>query len=269
MKVLVTGSSGFVGSHLVPLLKDTDGIEVVEFEGDLSDKTQVERFFVAHPGIDQAVHLAGAAAGTDLAELFKANVLTTHNLFQVGIKAGIKKVVLASSYGVYGPPQNRDASRETDQPQPDSAYGLSKKWAEDVVLYYHATHGLEYVLLRFASIYGPGNTKGVIDSMSKSIDETGTVTIYGDGLQTRSFLHVSDACRAILAAVNHATSDTFNISDTTRLTLAGVVEKFAQKKKFEVIHASANNPSQDLAIDVTKAQDVLGFSPTVTELEIE
>ncbi len=265
--VAVTGSSGFIGSHLTALLKQTNGIEVVEFEGDLNEVAQVEAFFANNNSIDQVVHLAGAAAGTDLEELVKANVLTTENLLKTAIKQGVKKIVLASSMGVYGEPMNK-LSREDDPLRPDSAYGLSKMWAEDVVQYHNLMSGLEYVILRLGSVYGLGNAKGSIYSLQKSIEDTGQVTVYGDGNQTRSFIHVSDVCQAILKSINYDKSGVFNVSTEERLTINDVVKKLSDKSKFEVIRKPANNPSKDLAMDITKAKEELEFEPKITELQI-
>lgn len=266
MRVGVTGASGFVGRHLLNKLSD-EGYQPVPFEGDLLELDEIRQYFDVNSGVEVLVHLAGVAMGNNLSELIRHNVVTTDNLLSVGTGKNLKKVVLASSAAVYGHPVS-SASKESDPLRPNSPYGLSKLFAEEVVRYYHTAHGLEYVTLRFSPIYGPGNQKGVIHSFLQAIEERGEISIDGEGTQRRNFLHVDDACASLLLAIEFKKSDVFNVANPRAVSVNDVAKILSRTRKFKVIHRPANFPTQDLLMDTAKACQELGFEPTISELTI-
>ena len=263
LKIAVTGSDGFIGTNLAETLKDSD-IEIVPFSGDLLKKEDIELFFQKNHGIDQIIHLVGLFFGS-LDELIKLNVLAFNNLLEAATKNGVKKVIFTSTGAVYGEPIG-ERSKESDPLRPNTCYGLSKKYAEECLLYYADNFNLDYVILRFPNVYGPNNNKGVVFTLLKSIEEHGKVTIFGDGTQSRNFLHVSDACIAIKQSIDFGGREIFNISNPNKVSVNDVVELLAKKHKFKIEHEPANNNLKDLLLDIEKANQKLGFEPQMKEL---
>lgn len=264
MKVLVTGASGFIGSHLSQLL-EKNGHLPIPFTGDLLDPQNVKQQLSGLEDIDAVVHLAGAAMGIELKALIDANVIATDNLLN-HYPSSNPKLILASSAAVYGQPIS-EQSLETDPTQPNSPYGLSKLFAEELVKYHKSAKKFTAITLRFSPVYGPGNNKGVIYAFQKAIDEKGEITINGDGTQKRNYLHVDDACQAILKAISYPSSDVFNISSPAVVSVNDIVDKLRGNHVFEVKHQPIE-PTKDLLLSVEKARKVLQFEAERRDLEI-
>lgn len=267
IRVCVTGSSGFIGQKLIELLSFNSNIEVIPFEGDLLIKEDIEKFFKKNENIDQIVNLVGLFFG-DFENLVKINTVALSNLLEVAVKNGIKKITHTSTGAVYGEPVSLE-SKETDPLKPNSLYGLSKKYTEECVQYYADNFSLEYVILRFPNVYGKGNNKGVIFNFLDAIKTKGKITINGDGTQSRNFLHVSDAARAIEKAISYNKNGIFNISNPGKVTLNDLVASLKEKYQFEVEYQPADNNMKDILLDISLAKKELGFEPEVKEVLLE
>jgi UDP-glucose 4-epimerase len=265
-KIAITGSNGFIGSHLVRLLAKNDRYDVVPFVGDLLNKEDIKKFFNKNKNIDQIVHLVGLFDG-NFDDLIKVNVVALANLLEQAVANKVKKIIFSSTGAVYGEPIDHD-SRENDPLNPNSPYGLIKKYAEECIQYYSHNFGLKYTILRFPNIYGKGNNKGVIYCFVSDIKEKGEITIYGDGTQSRHFLHVSDACLAIEKAIDYQKSGMFNISNPKKISINDIVEILQRNYKFKIRHLPANNNLKDLLLNVDKALTELKFEAKVKELII-
>lgn len=264
MKVFVTGADGFIGSHLIHLLKSNNH-EAIAFQGDMLDEERVQKQLAENSDIEAVVHLAGLAMGTELEPLVHANVLTTANLLKY-LPPSKPKFVLASTVAVYGQPIG-DKSVETDPTQPNSIYGLSKFYAEELVRTYQRINDFCAIILRFSPVYGPGNQKGVIYAFTKAIQEKGEITVNGDGTQKRNYLHVEDACNAILKSLEFSKSDVFNISSPAEVSVNDIVNLLKTKYEFTVKNQPIES-TKDLLLSVDKAREVLGFEAQKKELEI-
>lgn len=267
LRVCVTGSNGFVGQNLTEILLKENNIEIIPFVGDLLVKEETDNFFQSHKDIDQVVHLVGGFFGS-FEDLVKVNVIALGNLLEALVENKIGKIIFTSTGAVYGEPIEAE-SKETDPLSPNTLYGLSKKYAEECIEYYADNFDLEYVILRFPNVYGAGNNKGVIYNFVSNIKEKGEITVYGDGTQSRNFLHVSDACQAIKLAINYQKSDVFNISNSHKFSINDIVEILKQNYKFKVTHLPANNNLKDLLLNIDKASKLLEFKPKITELKPE
>jgi len=258
----VTGATGFVGGHLVKRLRD-EGREVKTFRGDLVSGEGLDEFL---GGIKIVVHLAGRFAPPN-AEIFKVNVNGTFNLLEKCAEHGVKKVVFPSSIALYGEPPGRPW-KETDDPQPNTVYGLSKLLAEETIRYWGDNHDIKYFLLRFPNIYGPGNQKGVVFHFKKAVGEAGKIVIYGDGKQERDFLFVSDAIEAIIKALNYrGSSDVFNIGSgktVSLLELVGLLEKTLDQKIPVEFKPAETHVVRKLSGDIEKAKNILDWRPKVS-----
>ena len=293
LRVLVTGGAGFIGSNLVHrLLEDGNDVCVVD---DLShgrlqnlNGTVQERKLRFHkgsfhdrgflqselPGTEVVVHLAALTSVSysilhpDVVN--RVNVTGTTALLEACVRASVKRFVFASSAAVYG--NHRPPLSEGLVPDPLSPYAASKSSAEDYIRSFHSSYGLESVILRFMNVYGPrslGSNEGVVPQFLRAIKRKETLVIYGDGKQTRDFVHVSDVVDSILSAMDTDAShaDIFNIGTGRPTTINGLVSllqdllgakrlrvRHEARRKGEVRHSYAN---------ITKAARFLGFMPKV------
>lgn len=262
LRIGITGSDGFIGRHLTATLTE-QGYTVYPFTGSLLNPADITAFFTAHP-VTTVIHLLGTSR-PPLAHMLEKNVLMTQQLLETGIPLGLRRLVFTSTGIVYGEGEEGRLFRETDVPQPTSDYGLTKLFAEQCIERFRRTHGVSYAILRCSNVYGPGHYRGALYDLLTSIREHGTVTITGDGTQRRNFIHVADVCRAVLAVLPHEPSATFNIGHPAPSTLNDVVALLRQHYTFTVTNAPVDTTKpRGSGMDVTKAQDVLGFTAEKT-----
>ena len=249
MKTVVTGGAGFIGSHLVNELI-AHGFEVHALD-DLSsgDSSRVHAGAVLHTADirgaearetiksvkpDVIFHLAAQAdvqrsilqPGFDT----YVNVLGTLNVLEAARDADVRKIVFASTSGVYGNLQ-KELLTENDPTVPISFYGLSKLAAEHYIRLYNQFHGLAYTVLRYGNVYGPGQTVkgegGVVAVFLDQIEKGLSLFVNGDGEQTRDFIYVKDVVQANLAAAERGDGETIHIatgSGTSVNRLAAILQ---------------------------------------------
>tara|TARA_Y100000590_G_scaffold20022_2_gene23397 strand:- start:7516 stop:8433 length:918 start_codon:yes stop_codon:yes gene_type:complete len=201
-KVLVTGSSGFLGSHIVDML-DSFGYDIVlydkfpspynkshkEYVGDILDS---EKLNEAIEGCNLVYHFA-AQADIDISssgptETIKENILGTQNVLECSRKNDIEKILFASTIYVYS--------------QLGSFYRVSKQACEKLIEEYQSEFGLDYTILRFGSLYGPraNNFNAIRSFLIQAIKEKKIIR-RGDGEELREYIHVQDAARLSLDAL--------------------------------------------------------------------
>jgi UDP-glucose 4-epimerase len=221
---LVTGGAGFIGSHLCEaLVARGDDVRVLDdlstghrsnlppcvplLQADVADPQEVAQAIV---GVDGCFHLAAIASVergvTDWVGTHRTNLTGTIVLFDALRRAGMRvPVVYASSAAVYGDcpvvPIHEDAPR-----RPLSAYGADKLGCELHAQVATHVHGIPTVGLRFFNVYGPRQDprspySGVISIFSDRIARGSPINVFGDGLQTRDFIHVGDIVAGLLAAM--------------------------------------------------------------------
>ena len=266
VKVGVTGADGFIGSHLINELSKNNDIEYTNFNGDLLIIEDIKLFFQNNPNLDSIIHLAGIFSD-NVDELMRINVQATLNLLEEMHKNNVKKIIFSSTGAVYGEPIGAE-SFEDDPRNPNTLYGLSKMYAEDAIFYFNNNYGINYVILRFPNVYGEGNNKGVIYNFVRGIKEESKITVFGNGKQSRNFLHVDDAVCSLIKAISYHNTDVFNISNPKRVAISKLIELLHLKYgNFNVEYKVKNtNTLQNLVLNVEKAKLHLKFEPIYKEL---
>lgn len=250
MKILVTGGAGFIGSHLVRHLL-AEGAQVVVID-DLSTglkqnlpiddrltfieadvDSDIMEDTVLQGDFDAVVHLAAQTMVNisidDPLNDAKLNITNTVRLLEAVRRAKVKRFVFASTAAAYGNVTEADLPvRESRTLKPMSFYGLSKVTVEQYLQMYHQCFGLEYVVLRFANVYGErqgdGGEGGVISIFAKRIANGQSITIFGDGEQTRDFIYAGDIADGIIKALHTDKPNvTYNLSTQTETSLRQLV----------------------------------------------
>lgn len=262
---LITGSSGFVWSHLTRFLEQKK-MPYIHFSGDLLDRDIVRQFFADHPSIRQVVHLVWAFDG-DFDTLLKLNLDTTRFLLETMRQFWVNKIIFASTGAVYGEPIGT-VSYEEDPLYPNTLYGLSKKLSEEIVSYYSRIYWFCSIILRFPNIYGNGS-RSVVSRFLSSIQTEGKIVIHGDGTQSRNFLYIDDAAEAITLAIRYEDSGTFNITNPVKTSLNDLVHILKQRYSFSVEYIpQENNHLRDLLLSPDKAKKCLGFTAKHTMIHL-
>lgn len=288
-RTLVTGGAGFIGSHLADRLI-AEGHQVF-IADDLSkgllenvpERAEFLRLDLMGPGIESAlawarpeviVHLA---AQIDLRTSFRnpaedceKNVLMTLRLFQAGAHSGVRHFVFASSGGaIYGEAAAGPQS-ESHLECPLSPYGVSKLAADHYLRALSDASGCRAVSLRFANVYGPrqgmAGEAGVVGLFAKRLAEGKPLTIHGDGLQTRDFVHVKDLAAAVSLALAAEATGIYNLGtgiETSVLDLATQLCRIAGSSA-PLNHGPAIAHEQRRSVlDPSKARKELGWAPSI------
>ena len=235
MKIGITGATGFMGRHLIDrLLKDGYSVKVLVIEkepklpkrvdfvrGDLVTGAGIPKFL---DGVDVLIHLAGRNLPPEEA-MVPDNVIATHNLIQEALKHPIKQIIFTSSVAVYGK-DKRTKFKETDEPVPNTEYGLTKYLAEKIILYWSSVTGNSATIFRPFNVYGPGNNKGIIFHFYSDIKKTGGVLVYGDGKQERDYLYIDDIIEAFAKALKTKKSGIFNLGSPKKYSVLDVASTF-------------------------------------------
>ncbi|WP_112182716.1 MULTISPECIES: NAD-dependent epimerase/dehydratase family protein [Paraliobacillus] len=245
MRILVTGGAGFIGRHVInELLQGDYHVSVIDLEPfDQTDLDNQVHYYCAditkdvtaifeQEKPDIVIHLA---AQVDVSKSVKdpmldasTNILGTLNILENCKKQQVKKIIYASSAAIYGEPTYL-AIDENHPKSPNSFYGVSKLTAESYIETFAALHGLNYTILRYANVYGPGSLRiedgNVISRFIDKLTSDNSPTIFGDGEQSRDFIFVKDVARANVAAITQGDRQTVNISTNNPTTLNELVDK--------------------------------------------
>ncbi|GAB6991494.1 NAD-dependent epimerase/dehydratase family protein [Paenibacillus pini] len=287
--VVVTGGAGFIGSHLVKgLIKQQYKVHVIdnlatgyqdrvhaEAELHVQDIRSSETWAtICQIKPDTVFHLAAQA---DVQQSIKepwldmdTNVGGTLNMLGACRAASVRKFIFASTSAVYGNLQ-RDILHEDDPTSPLSFYGLSKLTAERYIDLYEQLFGLSYTILRFANVYGPGQTAkgegGVIAIFMNQLHQDLPLTINGDGEQTRDFVYVQDVVQALIKAAELKDSDTLHVSTALRTSVNRLVEllQYCHGSHIPVIHRQHQSGDiQHSCLSNTKTKANLSWNPAYT-----
>jgi nucleoside-diphosphate-sugar epimerase len=206
--------------------------------------------------------------GTVFDDYVRRNLVATQRVFESAARAGVR-VVFASSSSVYGDAERYPTPEDT-RPQPISPYGITKLGCEHLAYAYATAFGLETVVLRYFTVYGPRQRPDmafarVVDALARGA----SFELYGDGLQSRSFTYVADAVGATVAAMDRAAAGTlYNVGGGTEATMRDAIatlEELSGRTLDLVAGPAAAGDVRRTAADTGRIERDLGWRAT-TEL---
>ena len=283
---LVTGGSGFIGTHLVNALLESgntvrvfdqrppDHAGVAFQQGDLRNQADLQR---AVAGIETIVHLAAIASVAQSVEdprtTLDVNVTGTADLIAAATAAKVRRIVFASSAAVYGDPGTPLCS-EDGPLRPVSPYAVSKLAGERLLQQSQQQGGPEGVSLRFFNVYGAGQDpsspySGVISRFVDAAGRGERPVIFGDGQQTRDFIHVADLVQAIQLAAEKpaARGAVINIASGQTSTITGLWTAIANALDSPLAPEFQPERAGDLRhslADVSRARELLAFEASIS-----
>ena len=289
-KVLVTGGAGFIGSNIVRRLlregvadvvvldnfssgcrTNVEGLNVRVIDGDVRDSDAVTD---AMRGCDTVFHLAASVGNArSIADPLgdaTANVLGTLTVLEASRQENVTKIVYSSSAGIFGELKTLPI-REDHPVEPDTPYGCTKLAGEKLCLSYAKLYSMSAVCLRYFNVYGPmqrydayGN---VIPIFVHQLLRGDSLTVFGDGEQTRDFVNVADVAQANLQAARaRKVTGAFNIGSGTRVTVNELVRLIegASGIRPSIRYAPPRDGDvRDSMADISAARSALEFEPTV------
>lgn len=272
-RILVTGSAGFIGGHLArffaseghsvvavdlePISAQTRVFEnIQEVRGDIRDEALMA---TAMHGVDVVFHQAAVASVpasfVDPAYCMADNVEGSAVIMEQARLTGVVRVVMASTSAVYGDDPT-PVKHEELLPAPRSPYAVSKLAMEMLADVYSRQYGMETVALRYFNVYGPGQPAeggyaAVIPAIRKSIRTDLPFHVYGDGEQTRSFVHVSDVVRANMLAATSSIAPgegaaIANITSDEVVSLNKLVEVFENLRHQKIVRQTRPEREGDI-----------------------
>jgi UDP-glucose 4-epimerase len=295
MRALVTGAAGFIGSTLAERLL-AEGADVVGLDcfTDYYPRSMKERNLAAlagRPGfrfVESSIrdadlprlledrthvfHLAAQAGvrkswGRDFAVYTTNNVEATQLLLEACAGSSIERLVYASSSSVYGDNVSLPMTEEA-LPQPVSPYGVTKLAAEQLCYLYHVNHGVPAVSLRYFTVYGPRQRPDMaFHRFLRAVRLGQSITVYGDGEQTRDFTYVADAVSATVAAATRgAPGRVYNIGGGSRVSVRevlAIIGRVTGRSPMTSADPSQKGDMRHTYADTSRARADLGFKPTV------
>lgn len=292
-KVFFTGGAGFIAAHAIPMLLER-GYSVRIFDNmTRGDRDRVNELVAtgkvelvekdvrygggvreAMRGCTHVIHFATVSINKSIAdphESIDINMTGNHNVFAAAADEGVQRLVFASSASVYGDPEKLPM-HEDDPLNPLTPYCISKRAGEDLLGFYQRQKGLSWNALRFFNVYGPGQKieayyTSVINHFIERLRAGQAPVIDGKGEQSMDFIHVTDLAKAVIAALESERATVpINIGTGIDTSVASLAKILIDAVGVDV--EPQFNPRDVLvsrrAADITRARDVLGWSPETT-----
>ncbi|MGD8546260.1 MAG: dTDP-glucose 4,6-dehydratase [Candidatus Bathyarchaeota archaeon] len=296
MRLLVTGGLGFIGSNFIKYIlnKDTD-FEIINLDslsygsnpanlkniekkasyrivkGSITDENLIKSIikevdavinFAAETHVDRSI--------SDPEPFLLSNTLGTFTLLEAARKADIKRFLQVSTDEIYGTAYGIQSFKEGQTLNPSNPYSASKAAADMYVTAYHRTYGLQTVITRSTNNFGPYQfpEKFIPKTIIRALKNV-PVPIYGSGKQTRSWIHVTDHCRALESVLHKGRpGEIYNISTKNEIENLKVAHNILQllHKQKKLIHFVEDRPGHDLrySLDSSKIRSELDWEPKLS-----
>lgn len=286
MKVIITGGAGFIGSNIADLLIDK-GFEVVIIDNlshgkekninpkakfyncDIRDSEILEIFQREKPQvlIHEAAQISVPNSIDDPVNDASINITGSLNLLEACRKTGVKKIIYPASAAIFGEPEYLPI----DEKHPlnmMSGYGVTKHTVEHYLGVYKALYGIDYVILRYANVYGPRQDSsgegGVVAIFSEKLIKDEIPYIYGDGEQIRDFVYVKDVAKANFMAITSGDNEIFNVSTNHKVSvndLLNVINSVLGKNIKAVYTDERQGDIRNSYMTYGKIKNALGWTP--------
>jgi len=292
LRIIVTGGAGFIGSHVADAYlaagHDVVVVDSLWAQGGGRREFVNERVSFVHMDIrddgisrlfsefrpDVVSHHAAqhsvAISSRDPQLDASVNVMGLINVLDSAVKAGVRKVIFASSGATYGEPETLPITEATPQ-RPSSPYGITKMVSEHYLRFYEAERGLDFTALRYGNVYGPrqdpSGEAGVIAIFIAKFLNGQDVRIDSDGEQTRDYVYVADVADANVSALERGGGGCFVIGTNRRTSVNALYrELMAITGEAPTIERAPKRPGdvRDAQFDFSLAQRELGWSPATS-----
>jgi UDP-glucuronate 4-epimerase len=296
---LVTGAAGFIAFKVIDLLLE-EGHQVVGvdnlnsaydprikhwrldqlspkkgftfYHADICDRSRLDEIHVSHKPFQAIIHLAARAGVRYSVEdpwaFVDSNITGTLNVLELSRRNGIRKLVLASTSGVYGANPPLPTKEDADSSCPLQPYAASKKSAEVMAHAYHHLHDLDITIFRYFTVYGPaGRPDLVLFRFIQWIIENRPVLVNGDGTQSRGFTYLDDIARGTLLGLKPLGFEIINLGGHQNVTVNELIERVS---KLTGKTANIQNLPVNCAdiraswADTSKARELLGWEPKIS-----
>lgn len=283
MRFVVTGAAGFIGSWLLERLLE-EGHDAVGWDaftdyydpalkeenarGLPVDRLDLEAAQLDLEGVDGVFHLAGQPGVRSFGDVFpvyvRRNVLASQRLFEAAAAARAR-VVFASSSSIYGDAETYPTPEET-VPRPLSPYGVTKLACEHLAQAYAAQFGLDVVVLRYFTIFGPRQRPDMaLSTMIDCLVAGAPFELHGDGSQSRSFTYVDDAVRATTLAMERGVAGAvYNVGGGEEVTMLQAIETLGRVagRGLELVRTERRaGDARRTAADTSRIRAELGWTP--------
>jgi UDP-glucose 4-epimerase len=253
-KILVTGGAGFIGSNLIKDLVASgnevkcidsmvygyrellSGIDIEIVQSDLSDINILDNKIFTN--VDEIIHLAADVdnrfAWENPSRLIQNNINATMNMGLAAVKYGINKITYSSTGTVYGDCLTPPFKEEYESSNQTTIYGATKYSGESLLAVFSTHHDIKVKVLRFVSVLGPGYTHGHIFDFVRSLKNNPKIlNVLGNGMQKKSYVHVSDVVRAIQMDLSNDNYQVFNLGRPDFSTVKDSVKWVCEEMNIE------------------------------------
>ena len=296
MRYVVTGGAGFIGSHLCERLLG-EGHDVVAVDNLITGQKKNIAGFLSNPlfrfqehditdhieidgNVDRILHFASPASPIDYLNhpihTLKVGGLGTHNCLGLAMAKGAR-ILLASTSEIYGDPlvhpQTEDYWGNVNPLGPRAVYDEAKRFAEAITMAYHRTHGVDTRIVRIFNTYGPRmrpNDGRVVCTFVNQAIRGENLTIFGEGLQTRSFCYVDDLVEGILGLIESGETMPVNLGNPVEIPIIDFAREIlaltGSTSRIEFHPLPEDDPRQRKP-DITRARRILDWEPKISREE--